>query len=41
MGYTRAFRLLEMVAAFAYPEYFVALKGAVAYYRVLAPEEVI
>lgn len=28
-----------MVVAFAYPEHFVALKGAVAYYRVLALEE--
>lgn len=41
VGYTRASRLLEMVAAFACPEHFVALKGAVAHYRVLAPEEVI
>lgn len=41
MGYIRASRLLQMVAAFACPEHFVALKGAVAYYRVLVPEEVI
>lgn len=41
VGYARASRLLEMVAAFACPEHFVALKGAVAHYRVLAPEEVI
>jgi len=41
MGYARASRLLQMVAAFACPEHFVALKGAVAHYRVLAPEEVI
>ncbi len=41
MGYTRASRLLQMVAAFACPEHFVALKGAVAHYRVPAPEEVI
>ncbi len=40
MGYNRAFRLLQMVAAFGCPEHFVALKGAVAQYRVLAPEEV-
>ena len=30
-----------MVAAFGCPEHFVALKGAVAQYRVLAPEEVL
>ena len=30
-----------MVAAFACPEHFVALKGAVAHYHMLAPEEVI
>ena len=41
MGYDRAFRLLQMVAAFGCPEHFVALKGAVAHYRVLAPEEAI
>ena len=41
VGYTRASRLLEMVAAFACPEHFVALKGAVAHYRVLAPDKVI
>ena len=41
MGYNRAFRLLQMVAAFGCPEHFVALKGAVAHYRVLAPEEAI
>ncbi len=41
VGYIRASRLLEIVAAFACPEYFVALKGAVAYYRVLVLEEVI
>ncbi len=41
MGYKRAFRLLQMVAAFGCPEHFVALKGAVAHYRVLAPEEAI
>ena len=41
VGYTRASRLLEMVAAFACPEHFVAFKGAVAHYRVLAPETVI
>ena len=40
-GYTRASRLLEMVAAFACPEHFVSLKGAVAHYRVLVPEKVI
>ena len=38
MGYSRAFRLLQMVAAFGCPEHFVALKGAVAQYRVLGPE---
>ena len=41
MGYTRASCLLKMVATFACPEHFVALKGAVAHYCVLAPEEVI
>ncbi|KAL9127436.1 MAG: hypothetical protein Q9217_003688 [Psora testacea] len=39
--YIRASRLLQMVTAFACPKHFVALKKAVAYYRVLAPEEVI
>ena len=39
MGYQRAFRILQMVAAFACPEIFIALKEAVAHYRVLAPEE--
>ncbi len=41
VGYTRASRLLEIIAAFACPEHFVALKSAVAYYCVLALEEVI
>ncbi len=41
IGYIRASRLLQIVAAFACPEHFVALKGAVAYYRVLAPDEII
>ena len=41
IGYDRAFRLLQMVAAFGCPEHFVALKGAIARYRVLAPEEAI
>ena len=39
LGHERASRLLEMVAAFACPAHFVALKGAVAHYRVLAPAE--
>jgi len=29
------------VAAFVYPKYFVALKGAIVYYRVLVLEETI
>ena len=41
IGFTRAFRLIQMVAAFACPEHFVALKAAVAHYRVLGPEEVL
>lgn len=41
MRYTRASRLLEMMTAFACFENFVALKSAVAHYRVLASEEVI
>ncbi len=41
MGLTRAFRLLQMVAGFGCPVHFVALKNAIARYRVLAPEEVI
>ena len=41
MGYTQAFRLLQMVAAFGCPEHFLALKGAVAHYRVMAPDELL
>ena len=41
VGYTRASRLLEIAAAFACPEYFVALKGAIAHYYILTPDEVI
>ncbi len=41
MGFARAFRLLQIVAAFGCPEHFMALKDAVAHYRVLAPEELI
>ena len=41
MGFSRAFRLLQMVAAFGCPEHFVALKAAVAHYRVLGPEEIL
>jgi len=40
MRYNRAFRLLQMMAAFDCSEHFVALKGVVAQYRVLASEEV-
>jgi len=29
------------VAAFVYPKYFVALKGAIGYYRILVLEEII
>lgn len=39
MRFPRAFRLLQMIAAFGCPEHFVALKGAIAHYRVLGPEE--
>lgn len=41
LGYERASRLLELVAAFACPAHFVALKGAVTHYRVLAPAEIV
>ena len=41
MEYMRASRLLEMVTAFACPEHFVALKSAVAHYRVLISEKII
>ena len=41
MGYPRAFRLLQMVAAFGCPEHFVALKGAITHYRGLGPKEVL
>ena len=41
IGFPRAFHLLQMVAAFGCSEHFVALKGAVAQYRVLGPEEVL
>jgi len=41
MGFPRAFRLLQMVAAFACPEHFVALKRAVTHYQVLGPKEIL
>ena len=41
LGYKRASRLFEMVAAFACLAHFVALKGAVTHYRVLALAEIV
>ena len=39
MGYARAYRLLELVSAYACPDHFVALKDAISYYRMLASED--
>ena len=39
MGLPRAFRLLQLIVAFGCPEYFVAIKRAIAQYRVLMPVE--
>ena len=41
MGYAKAFRLLQMIAAFGCPEHFVALKSAITHYRMLRSHEVV
>jgi NAD-dependent SIR2 family protein deacetylase len=41
MGYAKAFRLLQMIAGFGCPEHFVALKSAIAQYRLMRPHEVV
>ncbi len=41
MRFARAFRLLQIVAAFGCSEHFMTLKNVVAHYRVLASEELI
>ena len=41
MKYTRISRFLEMITVFACSEHFVALKVAVAHYRMLTSKEII
>lgn len=41
MGYSPAFRLLQMIAALGCPEHSVALKEAIIQYRGLEPEVLI